>query len=319
MNIYLKYLLKGLFLSVIVYIIYLLAFNEENIVRIKSIINQLNGRSYSVLFIVFLFQFVNWGTEAIKFKYILSKKEEITYKQAILAVYTGNATGLFTPDRLGNFIGRFIHLNHINKRTVTAATMLGNLAQLVTTILFATLALLLYLIVDVHIEIPILNPIMLFSFIIIVLCLLLFVFYKPSFIIYYLQKIKGVAKHKNTFFFLNELNKIESTLVLAFSIFRYSIFIIQFYLLITTFGMTLDITETIVFTGLLYLFTTLIPSPILGNLGTREVVALLLLSNFNQPEIALVASLIIWLINVIFPSLVGSILLMKMNPSNKKV
>jgi hypothetical protein len=264
-------------------------------------------------------QFLNWTLEALKFQFIISKKHIINLQQSILAVYTGNATGLFTPDRLGNFIGRFIYLSQINKKTVIAATMLGNLAQLISTISFAFIALLLYFGLGLQINLPYINPTIIFTLVILTLSTLIYSFYNPSRILNILNKLKWIAKHKDTFNFLNNFNKIESTKILSLSLLRYCIFVFQFYLLLNAFGLEIEITETIAFSGLLYLFTTFIPSPLMGNLGTRELIALLLLSSYKLPEVALIASLIIWLINVIIPSLIGSFLLMKMNPSKKQV
>jgi len=102
-------------------------------------------------------------------------------------------------------------------------------------------------------------------------------------------------------------------LFLSLSIIRYLIFIGQFYILLFVFGIDLELIELLIFIGLMYFVTTLIPSPILGNLGTRELVAIYLLSYYNQPESILVASLLIWLINVIFPALLGFVFAFNLN------
>lgn len=317
MNIYIKYLLKGIFLFAIIYLINLLLFSDGNSQKLQSIKEQLNSTTYLIITIVFLLQFINWGIEALKFQFIISKKEKISFKQSIIAVYTGNATGIFTPDRLGNFIGRFIYLNQIDKTTVTASTLLGNLAQLISTISFALIAVLLYIELDLKIQLPYINPVIILGVLIIALSILVYLFFNPNQIIKKFNKIKWIAKHKTTFNFLVNFNKTESATIIGLSLLRYLIFIIQFYLILNTFELSINLIETLVFSGLLYLFTTFIPSPVMGNLGTREVVALLLLNNYDHSEIALVASLIIWIINVIFPSLIGSYLLLKMNPSKK--
>ena len=319
MNIYIKYLLKGLFLFAIIYIINSLVFSDGNLQKFKSIKHQLNITTYLILTLVFILQFLNWGLESIKFRFIISKKNSISFRKAIIAVYIGNATGIFTPDRLGNFIGRFLYLKDLNKKTVTAATMLGNSAQLISTISFAFIGLLLYLNLDLQIRLPYLNPIIILIPLALILSILIYFFYTPNKVITLFYKFKWVTKHKETFSFLNNFNKKESSIIIGLSLLRYFIFILQFYLLLNALGLIINPTETIVFSGLLYLFTTFIPSPIMGNLGTRELIALLLLSNFNHSEIVLVVSLIIWVINVIIPSLIGSFFLIRMNPSKKQV
>jgi hypothetical protein len=47
----------------------------------------------------------------------------------------------------------------------------------------------------------------------------------------------------------------------------------------------------------------------MGNLGTREMVVLLVFGGSNVETNALTASLIIWLINIAFPSILGGLLL----------
>ena len=58
-------------------------------------------------------QFVNWLFEAIKFKILLSKDENISLAMALKAVYVGNFTAFFTPDRIGTFIGRMVVLKEL--------------------------------------------------------------------------------------------------------------------------------------------------------------------------------------------------------------
>ena len=319
MNIYLKYILKGLFLFIIIYLISLEVFSEGNWEKIDLVKEKINAKTFLIITVVFLIQFVNWGIEALKFRFIIAKKEPITKKEAILAVYTGNATGFFTPDRLGNFIGRFIYLKNKNKKTVTAATMLGNLSQLISTLIFALISFILYQAIETEINLPYVNSTLILSVVFVLLILITLAFYNPSSLISKVKKIKWLAKHEDTFIFLTEFSVKESSLILLYSIARYLLFISQFYLLLNAVGFEINIIESLIFTGLIYLFTTFIPSPMMGNLGTRELFALMLLSNYDNAELALVVSLLIWIINIVFPSILGSILLVKMNPYKNKV
>ena len=63
----------------------------------------------------------------------------------------------------------------------------------------------------------------------------------------------------------------------------------------------------VTFICVLYMVVTFIPSPFMGNLGTREAVVLLLLANYNSTAEVLSASIILWGINVAFPALVGKL------------
>lgn len=315
MNIYFKYLLKAIFIFVLSYLIYILVFSEKNINLFLSIKHLIDISFLYQLLIVFILQFFNWGIEAKKFQYIISKKEPVRYIDSYKAIYSGASTAIFTPDRLGNFIGRFIFLKEIDKRIITSATMLGNFSQLVSTISFAFISLLLTIFLDIHIKIPNINNNITLILVSIILLFALSLFFYPKIILGIIKKIKALKKHENTFNFLGEFSTFESLQILLLSLSRYLIFILQFYILLNAVNINITPIETVCFSGLLYLYTTLIPSPILGNIGTREVIALLLLSNYKNYEMVLVATLLIWLINIIIPSLIGSYFLVKVNPN----
>ena len=50
--------------------------------------------------------FFNWGFEAIKWKYMIKKIEYITFSVALKSVFAGVSTGIFTPNRVGEFAGK---------------------------------------------------------------------------------------------------------------------------------------------------------------------------------------------------------------------
>lgn len=317
MNLYFKYILRVLFIIALIYLIYILVFSEKNI-NILQYIDQLVSKSFIYkLIIVFILQFLNWGIEAKKFQFILSKKKPVKYINSYKAIYSGAATAIFTPDRLGNFIGRFVFFKGIDKRIITAATLLGNLSQLISTISFAFIGLLLTFFYDTQIEIPYINNKIVLVPVAIVLVIALYIFFYPSVILKFIKRIKIVKQHESTFNFLGEFNSLESFQILLFSLSRYVVFILQFYILLHAVNINITPIETICFTGMLYLYTTLIPSPVFGNLGTREVIAILLMSNFYNGEMVLIASLLLWLINIVIPSVIGSFFLLKMNKIKK--
>ena len=306
-------LIKTLAFFGVIYFIYLMVKNRDSIFILKNILINLSVGSYSTIIFVFFLQFVNWSLEAIKFKEILKKKNPITLKDSIKAIYIGNASSIFTPDRLGNFIGRAFYLRKNNKIVITSASMLGNLAQLLSTLTFATIAMLLIVSTNNSITIIYENPKAILALIIVINLIVASLFFHPLLFILLVLKIKWLKKYRSHFLFIAKYSIVDLLLFYSLSLIRYIIFIVQFYLLLIVFGLQLEAIELLIFIGLMYFVTTFIPSPFLGNLGTREISAMYLLSSFNQPESILAASLSIWLINVIFPALLGFILAFNMN------
>ena len=260
------------------------------------------------LLLVFLLQFINWFFEAKKFNYLLSSNIKITFLTALQAVYVGNFTSFFTPNRVGTFIGRILVIKQ-KKLLITAITGLGNLAQLITTLLFMIISLLLYFFSDTKSIIFNDNDIYILEFIyFLLLFVVVLIYLKPSIAIRRFNKIKYIKEYANRLLILDDISFINKINVLWFSIIRYLIFALQYYILFIMFNINISILELMIFLGLLYGVVTFIPSPFLGNLGTREALALLFASIYGLGFVAPLISLLVWFINVGISSLIGGII-----------
>jgi len=304
-------ILKLGFGLLILYLIFTTIDNKNIRSDITNSITKFTIVSYGLIIIVTLLQFINWTIEALKFKYILKRKKiTISNKEAIASIYLGNATGIVTPDRLGNFIGRFLYLQKINKTLVTSATTLGNYAQLVSTITFALLSATLLSQLETKIKLSLVSSEVLLIFTFIIWVASVIILFYPKILVKQILKFKWFEKRKADIEYLNELTKKECLIILIFGLLRYIIFIVQFYIVLNVFGISIILIDTLIFSGILYLLTTLVPSPFLGNLGTREYFSILLLSNFHKSGLVIIASLSIWVINIAIPALIGTIILL---------
>jgi len=81
-------------------------------------------------------------------------------------------------------------------------------------------------------------------------------------------------------------------------------------LVLLAFGVQLEVSTLWFCVTLVYLVNTLFPSTVLGELGVREAVSLLIIGTFTTAgwEVA-AAGLCIWLINLLLPGLLGGYLL----------
>jgi uncharacterized membrane protein YbhN (UPF0104 family) len=149
---------------------------------------------------------------------------------------------------------------------------------------------------------------LLFSFIVVLLLGVLFLY--PSFLYKLALKLPFIKKFAERISYFNYFNKHELFAVLALSVLRYIVFSFQFILLLKLLNVDITIISLFTFIWVLYMIVTFIPSPFLGNLGTREAVVLLLLANYNSTAEVLSASIIVWIINVAFPAISGSLILL---------
>lgn len=98
---------------------------------------------------------------------------------------------------------------------------------------------------------------------------------------------------------------------LFISILRYVVFSTQFALLIKMLIPELSLLEVFVGISLMYLFTTLIPTSVLGEVGIRGSVAIAIFQ-FYTAEVSIIfqISIVIWVINIVVPTLAGSLVLL---------
>lgn len=259
-------------------------------------------------------QFVNYGLENLKWRQILTELKAYSFIETQKAVYAGNAIAILTPDRLGTFIGRFSYLKRISRTKITLSTFVGNYAQLVTTLLFAMIGLILTWNMSIGFQFPEkLGINVIISIMVVVCCTAIFIYYNQLVLLELLGKIKWKLGKVliERFRFMTELSERKLHLILVTAIMRYFVFVFQFFLALQLFGAAVSFSWTIAFCGILYLFSTLIPSPFMGNLGTREAIAVFMVSPLGLGESVIASSLFIWLINIVLPSVIGGLILLR--------
>jgi hypothetical protein len=248
---------------------------------------------------VIVLMIINWTTEALKWKYTLSSIFKINTILAIKSVIAGLALAIITPNRIGEIGGRTIFLPKENRIVAIGVTTITSVSQLIATIIFASFS------------IPILFSISKFYFILgfaisgISICAYLN-FPKT---IKWIRKIKYFEKY--TFKLENIKNISISVLIntLLISISRYGIFIIQYYVLLNIFEINISISDTILCVGATYGLSSIVPTIALAELGLRGTAAILCFGLFTTNITGIVfATFSLWIINIAFPSIIGSLL-----------
>ena len=256
--------------------------------------------------------FVNWGLEAQKWRLILRRSYHISFLKSLKAVFSGNATGMFTPNRLGAFIGRVIHLPKEHRAEGTITTWVGNAAQFVATLLFGTVGTFIYCSNDsfqwnFESEIILLKDTLFYLSLVITICALCG-YFMSGIIINWISKWSFAKSRLEHLEKMNSFSKIQLAKYLGISVLRYLVFIIQFHFLFKAFNVTLDYNETFVYVGVLYFIISFLPT-LFGKLGVRESILLILLAHLPYSELQIISvSFTLWLINTIFPALLGAII-----------
>ena len=107
-----------------------------------DVIYQINEHWF-IMIIVLIMMFLNWFLESLKWKFLISKIEKITIKRSIRAVFSGITVSAFTPNRVGEYGGRVFCLDTADRIQAVLITVIGSMAQLLTTIFFGSVGILL--------------------------------------------------------------------------------------------------------------------------------------------------------------------------------
>ena len=268
---------------------------------------------------------VNWGLEAWKWQFQISKIEKVSFFRSFQAVLTGISVSAFLPNRVGDYFGRVFILEKGNHIEGILITIVGSISQFIATFFIGSLALIFFL--------PLYSDTSIYLFgyfyyamlaVIIIANILIFIFYfNISVLTGLLQKInfKPWRKFRDHMIAFSYFNKSELMKILLISILRYFIFSTQFYLLLKTFSLPIPVLYAFILIPVIYLLITAIPTVALSELGVRGSVSIYIFSLYfsqmgHNPEVyeisAFSASSMIWLINIVLPALVGTFLVFRL-------
>ena len=287
---------------VLAFIIYDLVFNKKVHFSIDFLLEKDWPIDRLALLIpVLLLMILNWLLESRKWQLLTADFHSISLKKAFISVLSGVATALFTPNRIGDFIGRLSHIPKQHRGKGMLSSFYGSFSQWLLTIIMGWMAWMQLgdQFVD-SFKVYVAISTIYFSIIVI----LLFLFLSKR------KELKYFAK----FDFLKHTPPAISVRIklISLSLFRYLIFTAQFYLLLRLLGVDLSYTLVLSKLGLFYLLTSLVPSTFWGELGIKESVAVWVFSGLIINSLVIVcATLLLWFINLLIPALAGNYFLYK--------
>jgi hypothetical protein len=261
----------------------------------------------------------NLFLEAKKWQYLISLKEKVSMSTSFKAVFTGLSVSVFTPNRVGEFLGRIFFLKKTEPIEGIFMTVIGSISQLLVTIVIGSLSLAFFLPVyysptDFPTEL-LMGVLYVLGFLTNIIFLGLYL--NISFITNLSRRIfKPEWEHWNHYVEIFSSYKTNELLkVLGLSFLRYLVFSTQFFLFLRAFNVPLSIGEAMMLIPVIYLVTTSIPTIALSELGVRGSVSVFFIGVFMAGHIigvgdlqlrVFAASTCIWLINIALPALIGT-------------
>lgn len=261
---------------------------------------------------VFFFMILNWSAEALKWRFLVSGIEKVAFIKAFMAVLSGITISIFTPNRIGEFGGRIMVLKSENRKSAIGSTLVGSYAQAMVTIIFGLMA---YAILVLYFpeKLGFVNILSTWS--------IWLVFSASVVFMWFYFRMDLVAKLSERFHFrwsshirdLKTQSKGMLLSVLILSMVRYCIFTTQFFILLQMFGVGIGFAEAFTGIALSYFFAFFIPKFMLVEVGVRGSVALFALGLFTNNEVGILSAVfVLWVVNLVIPSIAGSIIWSKM-------
>ncbi|WP_430410164.1 lysylphosphatidylglycerol synthase domain-containing protein [Kordia sp.] len=264
-----------------------------------------------VILTLFLATFCNWFLEILKWKTLVSHCKQISIWESTAQSLGGLTASLLTPNRVGEYGAKALYFKKSERKYIVGLNFLGNTAQLITTLLFGVLGFS-FFVYQFHIELPWTKIARMSGFLGIFGLLFFLVTKQKRF------QIKGYS-WKNLKNFVQNISTSIHLKNLSFSILRYLIFSHQFYFLVLLFGTEISYVTMMSAIIAMYLITSIIPMLFIFDVIVKGSVAVWLFGYLQIPELhTLSVVALMWVLNFVIPSIVGSYFVLSFNPSKKE-
>jgi MFS family permease len=266
--------------------------------------------------LVIALMFINWGIEAAKWKLLVNHMQQISFITAFKSVLAGCSVTMLTPNRIGEYGGRMLFVQSQHRIKAISLTITGSISQLLVTMVMGCLGLC-FLRFFSHSNsnaLPVLphfwgDVLIYFS---IACTLLLFLFYiRLGWLVRLLEKLPALNKVVKHITVLDEFNGRQLLQLMGLSALRYLVFVLQYVLLLQI--MQVGIHWSVSFWLITVFYLVMAVAPTIGflELPIRVKASLQIMQLFSTNTLGIqTAALAIWLVNLVLPAIVGSVLIL---------
>jgi len=263
-----------------------------------------------VILLSILLMMINWSMEVVKWKILINTQFDIRWKTAVKGVISGVTFGIFSPNRLGEFVGRVLALSPERRLQGSLLSFVNGLAQTLATFSFGVVGMVYFVqyfgsqvfggLATLVIQLTIFSS----------LILAVMLYFRVDLLSNFLKRFSILKKYQNYFDVFEALPASILHKIYHLSLLRFITFIVQYILV---FYLILDDPEWMAIIGasVLTLFsTTLVPFLPIPDILLRETIALSYFDLFNfDLYIVSIAVFSVWIINVALPAFIGAFVL----------
>jgi hypothetical protein len=259
---------------------------------------------------------VNWGIEAYKWQLCVEAINPVSFTTAFKAVLAGVAFSVTMPNRVGEYLGRMMYVPEGRRLKTIPVTLVGSGAQLLVTLITGTAGVLILKRELLH-HYPLFTiwfQFGLYGLLTLSLFLTVIYFYSAAFS----GLLRRWIRNEKYSYLFESLAALDGRLlgkILLLSFLRYSVFIIQYILVLYLFGIFMAAGLIVCIMSLVFLAMAIVPSIALLELGLRGEIMISLMKLFTPNLLGLgLTAVTVPFINLILPAMAGSLLML-----NKKV
>ena len=259
---------------------------------------------------------VNWGIEARKWQLLVRQVEPFSFRKAYFSVLTGVSISLNTPNRVGEYAGRVLYLQPANRLRGISLNMVTSVSQLIVTMVMGIAGLCYLLTVFTtdmlgsHGLTPFWMHVILYGGAIFCAGTII-LYFRLSWLVRILEGIPGMQRIKP---YISVLDHYEWPLLarmLLLSAIRFVVFVTQYILMFRLLHVEVTWAQGFWAVSVLMLILALIPTIAIAELPIRLEASKAFLNLFSPNDLGIdAASFGIWIINLIIPALLGSLLIL---------
>ncbi len=238
---------------------------------------------------------MNYSLEAVKWNLLTYSIERVSFLRSLRTILIGQALNMIIPLAFGDFYARYRQFKECKSQSL-GAIMVNRITLTIPTFIFGTVAVLYWMRLTLE-GIELLWCIAISTVGVIILFLTIRLV-KPLFLQKYASAIMDIK--------LSLLFKVQG-LALA----RYIVFTIQYLLVFQALRFELTYIEMFLGVAWVFLIKTIIPAiTLFGDLAKRQLSALAFFTLItDRVDLVIATSFLVWLINIVFPSFIGLIIL----------
>jgi hypothetical protein len=313
-KILINYFLGPVLLIVLCYSLYRQLIQQHDLEqRWQQVKHSWKGWKFLTVIILML---VNWGIEAKKWQLLVLHMQQFSFIKAFKSVLAGCSITMLTPNRIGEYGGRILFLNEENRIKAISLNIASSISQLLITLVMgcAGLIFLRYFSQNSSNALNVLphfwgNVLIYFS---ITGTVLLFLFYiRLAWLVRLIENVPAFTKAVKHITVLDEFSARQLLTVLSLSLLRYVVFVLQYILLLQVMQVDIEVGLSFWLITVFYLLMAVAPTIGFLELPVRAKASIELMKMYSTNTLGIeTAALAIWLINLVIPALIGSILIL---------